>query len=58
MTATLRIASLTENGDQADATVTGTMTFVGQDRRSQVQPVSFRATLERAGAVWLIKAIN
>ena len=53
----LAIKQLQITGDVADAQVEGTSQFT-QNRRPQQQPMSFRATLDRASGTWRIGSIR
>jgi serine/threonine-protein kinase len=53
----LRASRIIPNGDTAEANVQGSFSFL-QDRRPQVQPVQFRASLERGDGGWRITAIQ
>ncbi len=57
--ATLAIAQLDLAGARADARISGTYRYENTStRRSEEQPVSFRASLQRDGATWRITAIR
>jgi serine/threonine-protein kinase len=42
----------------ADARVSGAYEFVGNDGRTERQPIAFRATLRRHGATWKLMAVR
>jgi ketosteroid isomerase-like protein len=57
--ATLAITQLDITGATADARVSGTYRYENTStRRSEEQPVSFRASLQRDGATWRIASIK
>jgi hypothetical protein len=51
-TATLSVAAIQANGDEATATVTGQYFFNDGGRRQVSSPFEFQASFERTGGVW------
>lgn len=56
--AALEIASLNVNGGTATARMTGAYHFVSRTGRSERQPASFEATLERDGDRWVLRRVR
>lgn len=56
--ANLAVSSLRADGAEAEADVTGTYIYVTSAGASERQPVKFRASLRRDGAVWTLTAVH
>lgn len=58
MSATFQVASLDVSGSTAVAHLTGVYEYVTRAGRTERQPVTFEATLQREGDRWKLQAVR
>ncbi|HEX7940311.1 MAG TPA: hypothetical protein VF488_00825, partial [Gemmatimonadaceae bacterium] len=56
--ADLTLSDLDVAGAAAQARVSGAYEFVGNDGKSQRQPITFQATFSRAGGTWQLTSVR